>query len=355
MSNSTALAVVKAAMDKGALVFANMENLEAKVELYKTEVTQITFSEKEFHTINQKQMPNKAATDRIGEACGVQFIQSACRVTAETRDDELCGKRTVYRAEAQGKVRMPDGSWRTSTVDEYEFDPVLRAMLDKNITELNEKSRPVIARIILEYTKVARQRAATGARLRVIRQLTGMPAAFEKADAIKPFVFTRIVQNTDYILKTPEGRAMATAQALNMDVASLFGAKRAELAPVSDIPDEPNNTTAEAPEQEPENRSNSAAELASHASEADVDFPNDDVGEAQPEESEFVRLTITLEEHMIANKDILDVKTPSGTNPYNMAMEELKKETATIESRNKMIGRILDFIDKKKKQAMGGS
>jgi electron transfer flavoprotein alpha subunit len=164
MSEGNVLAIVKAAQNKGALVFANIENMETKVDLYRTEVTEIAFRESDFHIINGKSMPNKASTDRIGEACGIQFIQAACRVIAETRDDTLCGKRTVYRGEAQGKIRMPDGSWRNSTVDEYEFDPVLRAMLDKNVTELNEKTMQMVGRTILEYTKVARQRAATGAR-----------------------------------------------------------------------------------------------------------------------------------------------------------------------------------------------
>ncbi|MDR2150102.1 MAG: hypothetical protein LBO67_04675 [Spirochaetaceae bacterium] len=160
--------------------------MEAKVELYKTEVTELHLAESDFHTINGKLMPNKAATDRIGEACGVQFIQATCQVSTEICDDDICGKRTVFRAEAQGKVRMPDGSWRTSTVDEYEFDPVLRAMLDKNVTELNEQTKKTVGRTILEYTKVARQRAATGARLRVIRQLTGCRQPLKKRTRQSP-------------------------------------------------------------------------------------------------------------------------------------------------------------------------
>jgi hypothetical protein len=339
MNEGNALAVVKAAKDKGALVFANIENMEAKVDLYRTEVTEITFAESDFHTINSKSMPNKAATDRIGEACGVQFIQAACRVTAETRDDTLCGKRTVYRAEAQGKIRMPDGSWRTSTVDEYEFDPVLRAMLDKNVAELNEKTKPLVGKAILEYTKVARQRAATGARLRVIRQLTGMPGAFEKADAIKPFVFTRVVQNTDYILKTPEGRAMATAQALGWDAASLFGARKNALPPAADNAEEPYTPAGTI---EPGNENNAANLNAEAGSENEPDFPPDTEGEAQ-KETEFDRLTFALREYM-SFQEYLDVTTKSGINPYKLVQEELASTSATEESRTKMIKRIREYL-----------
>jgi hypothetical protein len=276
----------------------------------------------------------------------VQFIQSACRVTTEIRDDTLCGKRTIYRAEAQGEVRMPDGSWRTSTVDEYEFDPVLRAMLDKNVTELTEQTKKTVGRTILEYTKVARQRAATGARLRVIRQLTGMPAAFEKADAAKPFVFTRVVQNTDYILKTPEGRAMATAQALGWDAAALFGGKK-PLPPAAERIEAP-YTPAETVTTAPEN-GNSTAKLAAEAAAAgnEPDFPTDTEGETQAQqETEFMRLTVALEEYM-TYKEYLDVTTKSGANPYKMALAELDSKTATEASRAKMLTRIRNFLIEK--------
>jgi hypothetical protein len=122
-------------------------------------------------------------------------------------------------------------------VEPYEFDPVLRAMTDVGVTELNEKTRnatrdgrgkPVAQRII-DYMKFARQRAETGARLRVTHELTGMPAAYAPGQIDKGLVFGRVVQNTSYILQTPEGRALATAQALGLDVASLYGRRVPEI------------------------------------------------------------------------------------------------------------------------------
>jgi hypothetical protein len=344
MSNGNALLLVQNAKDKGALVFANMENLESKVDLYRTEVTELKIAEGDFHNIQGKMMPSKAATDRIGEACGVQFIQSACKVFAESRDDPPCGKRTVFRAEAQGRIRMPDGSWRFSTVDEYEFDPVLRAMLDKNVTELTEATKKNIGRTILEYSKVARQRAATGARLRVIRQLTGMPAAFDKTDAAKPMVFTRVVQNTSYILNTPEGRAMATAQALGVDMATLFGGRK--------LP----NPTEPQPEGQPFDNSsddippeNNAADLAAEAAGADEpDFPDEPTGPGTAqEETEFQRLTNNLREFLDGYKTELDVTTKTGRNPYKLAEEELANPAATEETRNAMIERLRAYLKAK--------
>jgi hypothetical protein len=335
--SSNALAIVEKAKNAGALIFTNIENMEAKVELYRTEVTEISFNEKDFHAINGKQMPNKAATDRIGEACGIQFIQAGCRVNAETREDSLCGKRTVYCAEAQGKIRMPDGSWRTSTVDEYEFDPVLRAMLDMKITELNSQTKPVVANKILEYTKVARQRAATGARLRVIRQLTGMPAAFEKAESSKPFVFTRIVQNTDYILKTPEGKAMATAQALGVDMSTLFGGRK--------LLDKQTNETAQDTSYTEDDYSSMQAEDTTATEEPD--FPEEPTGPGSEQETEFQRLTQTLDEFVEGFKDALNVSARNGMNPYNMANDELANTNATVETRSAMISRIRNFLKNK--------
>jgi hypothetical protein len=343
MKNGNAIAIVRAARDRGSLVFANIENMEANVDLYRTEVTELSFTASDFHTISGKLMPNKAAVDRIGEASGIQFIQAACRVTAETRDDSQCGKRTVFRGEAQGKIRMPDGSWRTSTVDEYEFDPVLRAMLDKNVIELNEQTKQTIGRTVLEYTKVARQRAATGARLRVIRQLTGMPGAFEKADAAKPFVFTRVVQNTSYILGTPEGRAMATAQALGVDVASLFG-KKALAQSEAATPETEN--VAEHVIIKPESE-DSARTLADEASNQQGDtIPDFDVppNQAASHARSFESLADDIRDFLEAYSAELNVTTKSGSNPYKSAETELSNPNATVETRKDMIERLRSYL-----------
>jgi hypothetical protein len=337
MSNGNALTIVKAAQNKGALVFANIENMETKIDLYQTEVTEINFVNSDFHTINGKVMPSKSATDRIGEASGIQFIQSACRVTAETRDDPQCGKRTVYRGEAQGKVRMPDGSWRISTVDEYEFDPVLRAMLDKNVTELNEKTKTIVGRTVLEYTKVARQRAATGARLRVIRQLTGMPPAFEKTDAEKPFVFTRVVQNTSYILQTPEGRAMATAQAIGFDVSALFGGRKVfpETAQA-----EPPNSNAAPPDDGP-----IPAAFPVEPDDTFPDFDDDPAPEAANEAADaFKAVSDELLGLVQDNAELLGTASKSGKIPFVSAKTELEDTNGTLESRRAMLKKIQDFI-----------
>jgi hypothetical protein len=312
MNNTTALTKIENAQKAGALVFVDKDWLEEKTPLYKPETTELPVNkETDCFNISGKFMPKREIVDRIGEASGVDFIfgETQSRIV----EDDACGKRIVYTSYAQGRRLMPDGSWRTSSKCDYEFDPVLRAMLDFDVTELNAETKQrqrkgrdgkfygsTLARYILELQKVAAQRANTGARLRVIRELVGMPTAFEGKDLNKPLYLGRIVQNTDYILKTPEGRAMATAKALGVDVASLFGAKKPTIDSSTGTDD---ITPAETTKPEPEGsngKGNDTANLAAEAAADDEpDFPTDTEGEPQQKpETEFDRLTATLEEYM---------------------------------------------------------
>jgi hypothetical protein len=89
------------------------------------------------------------------------------------------------------------------------------------------------------------------------------------------------------------------------------------------------------------------AKLAAEADKDDEpDFPGDDEGEGQ-QETEFDRLTATLEEYM-SFKEYLNVTTKSGTNPYELAQAEFENKNANVESRTKMIKRIRDFLIAKK-------
>lgn len=342
MGNENALAIINKAKAQNALVFVNQENFQSGVELYKTEATVIQSKPEEFHNLQGKFMPNRSVTDRIGEAAGVQFV--AGDVRAETRDDEIAGKRTVFVATAQGKVRMPDGSWRLSTPEEYEFDPTLRAMLDKKIDYITDSNRGVFARTALEYTKVARQRAATGARLRVIRQLTGMPVSFSADDIKKPMVFTRIVQNTAHILDTKEGRLMATAQALGTDISALLFGKNAPVAPA--IAEEPETASSGEPELRNAGSSDASESYDNESTPADTATLAQQASSigTTPSAEEFQQLTIELEEMLLAYKDKLNVNLPSGVNPFNLAQAELGDFNAGIESRKSMIDRTKKFL-----------
>jgi hypothetical protein len=356
MNKTTALAKIEAAQKTGALIFIDKDWADDIAPLYKPDATEITINkEEDCFNISGKFMPKREVVDRIGEASGVDFVFGETK--SSVVEDDSCGKHTVYTAFAQGRKLMPDGSWRTSSKCDYEFDPVLRAMLDYDVTELNESTKQkkrknskgfeygsTLARYILELQKVAAQRANTGARLRVIRELVGMPVSLDAKHLDKPLLFGRIIQNTDYILRTPEGRAMATAKALGLDMGSLFGTRKPALPTMAENADntsEPEDTGDLPPNDD-------AAKMAAEAAtDEEPDFPGDDEGETKGEETEFDRLTATLEEYM-SFKDYLNVNTPSGNNPYKMGQSELDSKTATEESRNIMIKRIRDFLIAKK-------
>jgi hypothetical protein len=352
-----ALTVLKDAVKAGALAFVTKEDCMAVTPLYKPEITVIQLrlpadkndQNADVYNISGKYMPKREIVDRIGEATGLIFIHEGCKTWTETYDDDIAGKRMVYVSEQQAKKRMSDGSWRTSSVQAYEFDPVMRAMLDYNVTELNAQTKQTknkwgktLAQTILEYTKVARQRAETGARLRVIRELTNMPTAFSADDAKKPLVFGRFAQNTDYILQTREGRAMASAQALGVDVASLFGGRKIspeenEIAPAVETEQRtalpPSPAEYEEAVCEDSSMPENAESLAEQA--------------AQPSgENEFEELTLTLEQLTTTYKDILDTTLKTGQNPYRLAMEELDTNNfnASEISRQEMIKRVKDFL-----------
>lgn len=368
-ARTTAVALIDRYQANGALAYVTREDCMGVTPLYKPEVTIIQLRlpkgkndpEADVYDIQGKYMPKREIVDRIGEATGLEFIREGCRTWTETYDDAVAGKRTVYISEQQAKKRLSDGSWRTSSVQAYEFDPVMRAMLDFGVTELNAQTKQTkdkwgkktLAQAILENTKVARQRAETGARLRVIRELTNMPTAFSPADAAKPLLFGRIAQNTDYILQTKEGRAMASAQALGIDVAAMFG-NRAQQTEAEEKP-------AEIPASSPAPALPESTEGFTDGYEDAVEIPVQEasaVPEAQDAaslaeqaagdggEDEFVNLTQSLEQWVETYKDMLNVTLKSGANPYRLAMDELDANNfnATVASRKEMIRRVRDFL-----------
>ena len=189
------------------LVYVNEEDLNTQM-MFLPEVVIVNSTPDEFHNISGKFMPKRHQTDRIGEAAGIVFLENGCG----TRTEQVDGH-TVYVGSAQAKKRMPDGTWKTSSVCEYEFDPVKRCEED-NLRAKTPKSETDQKLALLTYQKFGRARASTGARLRVIRELTGMPTAIEAKDLKKSMVFCRIALNTDALLQQPELRDTAVKLAL---------------------------------------------------------------------------------------------------------------------------------------------
>jgi hypothetical protein len=174
----------------------------------------------DFHNIQGNFMPKGYQVDRIGEAAGIVFLENTCGTRTEKVEDE-----TAYVGFAQGKKRMPDGTWRTSSVCEYEFNPTKRAdediLRDTKGKYNSEKDKKLL---LLNYQKFGRQRASTGARLRVVRELTGMPISFKPDQIKRAMVFSRVAVNTDMLLSDPEMREAAVKVALGASQ-NIYGTK----------------------------------------------------------------------------------------------------------------------------------
>ena len=203
-----ALEMVQKHVSNKDLVFVSEEDLLTQT-MFLPQVVVIHSTQDDFHNVSGNYMPKGYQTDRIGEAAGVAFTENC-----GTRTVEVDGH-TVYVGFAQGKKRLPDGTWRPSSVCEYEFDPIKRAEEDfLKDTKGNYKTENAKKLHILGLQKFGRQRASTGARLRVIRELTGMPISFKFDQLQRAMVFSRVAVNTDMFLSDPEMRNAAIKVAL---------------------------------------------------------------------------------------------------------------------------------------------
>ena len=171
-----------------------------------------------------KVMPSREVTDQIGSAAGVTFIESGCSV------EKLDSTTWVGRATAERMMR--DGS-RERRVAEYEWDAALRA---EETAKATGGSKYVAA--LLQNRKFGRQRADTGARLRVIRSLTGIPTAFRPDAAKRPIVLARSSLNVEVAMADPVMRQALIAQAIGAQ-SDVFGGLRNVTPAPEALPDAP--------------------------------------------------------------------------------------------------------------------
>jgi hypothetical protein len=139
---------------------------------------------------------------------------------------------------------------------------------------------------------------------------------------------------------------MATAQALGVDMSTLFGGRKLP-SPESMLVQTEEPTTSAAPAEAPP-EDNTAALAAEAAASDEPPFPDEPTGSGSPpQETEFERLGHSLREFLEGYKTELDVTTENGRNPYKMAEEELNNSTATEETRKSMINRLRAFLKAK--------
>ena len=182
----------------------------------------------ETHNIGGQLSPSRSALDKIADATGITF------------DDELTGTRKegkeTYVGKAVGRRKNPDGTWRSAAC-EYEFDVEIRAKECKS------------ERDVLQLRKFARQRADTGARLRVIRALTGLKTGFAPEELEKPFVFARYTVNVQAMMDDPQMKQAAINQALGVSQ-EIYGPSERNVTPEREALEAPAEQGSEEPAQE---------------------------------------------------------------------------------------------------------
>jgi hypothetical protein len=142
---------------------------------------------------------------------------------------------------------------------------------------------------------------------------------------------------------------MATAKALGVDMATLFGGRKLSDSMQSQPETPPaNNPPASEPPNNDPSPENNTANMAAQAASEDPDFPDEPTGPGTPQkETEVDRLGHSLDQIMTSYKAELDGVTKSGRNPYKMAEEELNNPAATEETRRSMIDRLMTYLKAK--------
>ena len=220
--------------------YVKPSHLEELSPLFEAHIEAIEVRKDEFHEMDggKAYMPRKETLDKFAAAAGISYNEAA---ESTRMEGEGC-----YVGRSQAMVMGPDGKMILGSACEYEFDVETRTME----MELNGKpdwnnkdsyGRPGKAAYSeldlkkerINFRKVGRQRANTGARSRATLAILGMPTGikglFTKADkeeATRVFLFSRIIVNAKNELvmnKMLEG--------IGGNAAMLFGPQVAKALP----------------------------------------------------------------------------------------------------------------------------
>jgi hypothetical protein len=232
-----------------SMKFARQEDFENVSQQYQPVVSIVHFEPKDFVDVGMGNMyPGKSATNRIGDASGVSFLEgvggtreegsaTAIKIVKQAGGYFQIEGKYIVIGSAQGERLKPDGTPRKSSVCEYGYDVVNRTNAEivkdfqKDQNEQKLTTEIACRQKFLEVQKFAVQRARTGAELGVIRELVGLPTAFKKGEVANgcDMLFSQVIENNTFkvqvlaeIGRTPDGRA-AIVQALFGATRSVFG------------------------------------------------------------------------------------------------------------------------------------
>lgn len=189
--------------------FVKPSHLEDLSQLLEVHIEAITVRKDEFHEMDggKAYMPRKETLDKFAAAAGVSYNESAESTRLE---GDGC-----YVGRSQAMVMGPDGKMILGSACEYEFDVKVRTEEMKlagkaDWSNKDENGRPGrkeyseldLQKELINFRKVGRQRANTGARNRATVSILGMPTGikglFEKKDPENKtvtFLFSRIIIN----------------------------------------------------------------------------------------------------------------------------------------------------------------
>lgn len=190
-----------------ALSFIRPSHLEELSPLFEAHIEAIEVRKDEFHDLKGSFMPRKETLDKFVQAAGISFNQTA---ESTRKEGEGC-----YIGMAQAMAMGPDGKWIFGPICDYEFDCDVRVEEmklngkpdwehkdDRGRPRIREYTEKELAQERVQFRKVGRQRANTGARSRATLAVLGMQTGFkdlfsknEPPTTTRVFLFSRIIVN----------------------------------------------------------------------------------------------------------------------------------------------------------------
>ena len=228
---------------RDVLSFVKPSHLEELSPLLECHIEAVTVCKGEFHELESGKtyMPRKETLDKFAGAAGVSYNEQAERTWKEGD--------TCYVGRSQAMVMGPDGKMIFGDVCEYEFDAEVRTeemklngksdYKDGRYTGKRDLTDKELASERIQFMKVGRQRANTGARNRATVSILGMSTGFKglfgKDDpptATRTFLFSRVIVNAKNELVM--NRMLDN---IGGNVAQLFGPQKQAALPPSREPD----------------------------------------------------------------------------------------------------------------------
>tara|TARA_Y100000310_G_scaffold325072_1_gene387990 strand:- start:1456 stop:2475 length:1020 start_codon:yes stop_codon:yes gene_type:complete len=210
--SQTAIATIQKHREANALVYVSEADLQTQ-KMFKPVVSVITgLTPDDFHQVDHGRLqPKRHVVDEIKEKAGIDFVFGE----VQNLNDH------TWKGRAQGRKRLPDGTWMLSSICEYEFNAEIKAEKDFLKSPQKYPSAAAKRKHLLGYLDNGNTRANTGARLRVIREINHMPTAFKPQQLQRAIVVARVEVNSDALLEEPGMERAAIGHAFGQSESSV--------------------------------------------------------------------------------------------------------------------------------------